>query len=620
MSEDSNQIQSLYAIPFIERINQELTHLDTWWTAVSLVGKVNHQDVGGHFLQTLSEAQEQFQALRRDFVHQLAQITQQNINTTLSLRAQALVDLLFRNLFERTADVAFLAQDPTVAELCCSEPNSNHPYLETYCKLYTVYQNVAIFNDQLVLIASAHNINTQKLDQSKLSAALTQSTYCEWHAPSMTIHNATAIYYAHVIEHEGQKQGVLLLEFNLQAELDEIESFLTRENTDYRLGLLSKEGDIWNKHKLNAHATLTIEKNRISLSKSFASFQGYMGLPWRASASLSISHVVSNNEDNGKIRLNSTLFPSGLYQIQKLSDFSLLLVILNGKIISLQRNAQAFLPILEDFQRIGKSINGCLSSTIGRIFMLNYDRIQTETRFSSQLAAEFFSRSFYERANDCRWWALNQSLIQNISQAQYAVAAEVLTNIHQLYTVYKSLVIYNLSGDMIANSQLNTGLHTSPDHLQQDMIARLEPLNYLAIAHTDSDNQDTFSFYAPIRTENEVSAIMSITFDTEAQLAMMLTDVLPKQSDGQTNNAWAAFATEHSIIAHTTHTPDSIKHHVWQQLGSQHALAMGETKLLEVHIDDQLRCIAITRCAPYREFLQQTGFSTPIFAIVGQTI
>lgn len=117
MSTNTEEIQSIYSIPFIDKINQELTYLDTWWTAVSLVGKINRHDDGGHFLQTLSEAQTQFQSLRNDFIHQLARITKQNIETTLSLRAQALVDLLFRNLFERTADVAFLAQDPSVAAL-----------------------------------------------------------------------------------------------------------------------------------------------------------------------------------------------------------------------------------------------------------------------------------------------------------------------------------------------------------------------------------------------------------------------------------------------------------------------------------------------------------------------
>ncbi len=620
MPVNSNQVQALYAIPFIARINRELTHLDTWWTAVSLVGKVNHQDVGGHFLQTLSEAQEQFQALRQDFVHQLAQITHQNIDTTLSLRAQALVDLLFRNLFERTADVAFLAQDPTIADLCHVQLSDYHPYLQTYCGLYSVYQNVAIFNDTLTLMARARNLTEQRIDKSKLMEALAQSGYCEWHAPSMSNLNTASIYYAHAIEKNGKKEGVLLLEFNLQEELHEIEMFLTKENPDYLLALSGENSTVWNKHNLNTHQTLEINKNSAALSKSFSSFQGYAGLPWQATVSLPITSAISDKNDDNGIRLNSTLFPSGLYHIQKLSDFSLLLVILNGKIISLQRHAQAFLPILEDFQRIGKSINACLSGTIKRIYMLNYDRIQTEMRFSSQLAAEFFSRSFYERANDCRWWSLNPDLMLHISQNQHQKLSTVLTDIHTLYTVYQSLIIYNPAGEIMATSALNTTNQTTTNKLDFSVMTCLEPLTYHAVAHADVNNQDTFSFYTAIHINNEMNAILSITFDAKTQLTMMLTDVLPTQNHECTHQNWAAFATQVGVIAQTEHTPNSIKEQTWLQLEYPQNLAIGETKLIEKHINGQRYCIAMTRSAPYREFLLQTGFDHIVFAIVGQVI
>lgn len=34
---------------FVHDIDNELTRLDTWWTAVSSVGKVNHHEVGFNF-------------------------------------------------------------------------------------------------------------------------------------------------------------------------------------------------------------------------------------------------------------------------------------------------------------------------------------------------------------------------------------------------------------------------------------------------------------------------------------------------------------------------------------------------------------------------------------------
>lgn len=66
----------------------------------------------------------------------------------------------------------------------------------------------------------------------------------------------------------------------------------------------------------------------------------------------------------------------------------------------------------------------------------------------------------YERANDCRWWALHshfRSLLssEEITQADRQKMELILRYIHSLYTVYSKLFIFDHNGEIIASSTIS---------------------------------------------------------------------------------------------------------------------------------------------------------------------
>jgi len=67
-------------------------------------------------------------------------------------------------------------------------------------------------------------------------------------------------------------------------------------------------------------------------------------------------------------------------------------------------------------------------------------------------------RNLYERANDCRWWALTTKfrilLDKNPKTKDHLkMMADILVYIHELYTVYDCLFIYDDKGKVIALSK-----------------------------------------------------------------------------------------------------------------------------------------------------------------------
>jgi hypothetical protein len=79
-----------------------------------------------------------------------------------------------------------------------------------------------------------------------------------------------------------------------------------------------------------------------------------------------------------------------------------------------------------------------------------------DSRFLASLAIELLARNFYERANDCRWWALNATLGGRLAGAPDCTdeaATRVLRHINSLYTVYHAIVLFDSQQRIVASSR-----------------------------------------------------------------------------------------------------------------------------------------------------------------------
>ncbi|MDP1864634.1 MAG: hypothetical protein Q8K52_12095 [Thiobacillus sp.] len=158
----------------------------------------------------------------------------------------------------------------------------------------------------------------------------------------------------------------------------------------------------------------------------------------------------------------------------------------------------------------------------------------------SHLLVDLLDRNLYERANDCRWWALTPAL-RNALAAPVQTDAMVkdingiLTYINSLYTVYTRIFVYDTSGRIIAITHLAqkgedramVGTSIGPVTLQSVMALSGEQDYHVApFAPTPLyDALPTYVYHAAIRHPDNPKTIVGgigIVFDAAPEFSAML--------------------------------------------------------------------------------------------------
>jgi len=161
----------------------------------------------------------------------------------------------------------------------------------------------------------------------------------------------------------------------------------------------------------------------------------------------------------------------------------------------------------------------------------------------ASLGMEYLARNLYERANDCRWWALNGTLIGALTGREGcdpAAASAVLAHINSLYTVYHSIVLFDSERRVVAVSREDqAGLvgtrieeqwsaHTLT--LSDSQSYTVSPFQ----TSTFANEQSTLIYAAALRGQDRrVVGGVAVVFDTAPQLKAMLLDVLPRDERGE---------------------------------------------------------------------------------------
>lgn len=120
-----------------------LGSLNTWWDKVALIGKINSLNVPQSLLINMLDTKTEFAELQATLIDNLLTEQVQQRHRRNSAIAQVLVDIPIRNLFERTADVGFLATDADLtAFLSATSPKEQdrdtvHQRLQAYAAKYT---------------------------------------------------------------------------------------------------------------------------------------------------------------------------------------------------------------------------------------------------------------------------------------------------------------------------------------------------------------------------------------------------------------------------------------------------------------------------------------------------
>jgi chemotaxis signal transduction protein len=169
-----------------------------------------------------------------------------------------------------------------------------------------------------------------------------------------------------------------------------------------------------------------------------------------------------------------------------------------------------------------------------------------DNQFHAALAIDIMDRNLYERANDCRWWALASVFADLLSRAQLSeqdvrTISSILRTINGLYTVYSNLMVFDGAGRIVASSS-PAGADLAGTTLSDEWVARILALRDAqgyAVSSFDPSplyqDRPTYIYGAAIRTPERPQAVggVAIVFDSEPQFAAMLKDALPRDGAGE---------------------------------------------------------------------------------------
>lgn len=99
----------------VARCEQSLQELNQMWRIIEASAKMNCPAEAKSILPTMAATRSGFSRLERELVSSLAHEKVRNVLAEIGTKARYVIDIVVRNLFERTADVGFLATD---RELC----------------------------------------------------------------------------------------------------------------------------------------------------------------------------------------------------------------------------------------------------------------------------------------------------------------------------------------------------------------------------------------------------------------------------------------------------------------------------------------------------------------------
>ncbi|MET0535554.1 MAG: chemotaxis protein CheW [Steroidobacter sp.] len=563
----------------VEDYRARLASLQGSWDTLSLLSHLRGDgaDVSG--------TRHAFEALANDLVQSLSEETYKKAMLALKAKGQIAIDVIVRNLFERTADIGFLAIDDDIRDYLqqrrAEGANINalndrlRRRFREYVGKYSVYHDVVLLDAEgevLIRLDEKHQVarTSHGLLRETLS---TRQGYVETFGRVDLLPDADrSLIYSFRVADGSRTEGVLCLCFRFEDEVDGIFAKL-RADDDWTVfcfldaqGRVIASSDPW---QTPMGATLPIvldEGGRIirfagreylAVTRRTQGYQGYMGPGWYGHAMLPIEHAFEHETDESKavprellasLRESETIFSPALRKIPAQADAiqrELNRAVWNGNVrlaSSTDSGSDFTKVLLREIGNAGRRTQETFERSISELQETVISSILDDAQLLASLAVDVLDRNLYERANDCRWWALNGALSGHLS-GQSAdntrSATEILRHINSLYTVYHDIVLFDASGRIVATSNPShaskVGRVISAPWIPATLELR-DSQQFAVSAFAPSDlygEQHTLIYSAAVRNESRrVVGGIAIVFDSTPQFKAMLRDALPRNESG----------------------------------------------------------------------------------------
>ncbi|MDR3394854.1 MAG: chemotaxis protein CheW [Parasulfuritortus sp.] len=644
----------------VEEYREELGQLQASWDTLTLLGQLSGT-AGG-----MNGTREAFARLTGALLDHLALETSNKTRADLRAKTQNAIDILVRNLFERTADIGFLAADDDVGDFLAdpdADPSAMQERFKEYVAKYSVYSDIVLF-DQSGNIRARLKDTPAQMSQCPLitEAMATASPYVEYYGEADFLRpgQQRLVYACRVKDKGGEAAGVLALVFRLDNEMRGIFSKLVQPDDWTVLSCVTPEGVVIASSSaiqlpvgaqlpvlaLSATGELVRFAGRqyLAVSCQTHGYQGYMGPGWIGVGLLPVEFAFDRDDSTLLSNIDATVMDAVMQhpdffseelrniprQAEKIQQ-DLNCSVWNGSVRQVDNkrdNANFSKILLWEISNTGRKTQSVFEQSISNLHQTVVATILQNSLSRASFAIDVMDRNLYERANDCRWWALNATFRRVLAQSvinpsDAALCAEVLVYINNLYTVYENLILFDARGKVIAVSK--------PEYrelvgrlLNEEWVGRsLLILTSQGYAVSDFvptplyDNRPTYLYAAAVRHPDGNSTVggVGIVFDAALQFEAMLNDAMPRDDTGNVvKDAFALFARRDGKIIASTDKRFEVGKHFGHDAGVS-GLASGKGHSRIIAIDGHHFAVGAAMSAGYREYKTSDGYLNDISAV-----
>jgi chemotaxis signal transduction protein len=599
---------------------EALAALSGTWDTLALLAHLSNLKAD------MSEVRASFGHLTDELLVCLAEEMLALADGTLGHQARIAVDVLTRNLFERTADIGFLATDLGVVDACVANDPAVfaalRERLRAYAARYTVYRDIVLMApDGQVLTRLVDGFGGRSTSALVGNALSSQGGFVETFATTDFCGGEQALTYAWRVEQGGRPVGVLALVFDLEREAamiferlasrDEVLAFVDARQ---RVVVSNDPARLPPGHRLALRAGAASLRlggvTHLVAQRHGQPYQGYPGPGWSTVALAPVELAFGEDADgtaqagfSGENVFSRRLLdvPMRAREIQRRLDR----MVWNGRIHQANESNAFSRSLLEEIAATGRKTKDVFERASSELLTTVAAGLLGEARFLADLSVDVLDRNLYERANDCRWWATSPVLATMDADA----ARKTLAHINGLYTVYANVLLFDAQGVVIAASR-DTSVEGRRlgNAWAADCLQLREPMRYVVSPFEASElygDAGTYVYAAAVLAGGSAVGGVALVFDSTPQFEAMLRAALP----GMAGSVAAFCRPDGAVISRTGELPVTLP-------ASVLSLAPGES--WSGVLTEAGRCFVVGASAGsgYREFKTSDGYDEPVIGVV----
>lgn len=660
----SSLIPYIKHMELVDEYREELVGLSKSWDNLSLLSYFVNNSTN------INETKENFSKLTNNLLNHLSNELLEKTIRQIGFKSQISIDILIRNLFERTADIGFLATDNDIREFVI---NNSARYDETfkenakilrerfleYTQKYSVYYDIVLFNTSgKVLVKLDMDNYVDKSADVIIKQALDSNDYVEsFKYHDFVPYRDKSLVYASKVTKDNNPDsetiGVLALCFRFKDEMRGIFNNLKNDKNKECLTILDKDGivlassdpfhidlgsqleiDLKNKYSLVTHGGRDYIVNTCKTN----GYQGYMGQEWYGHIMLPLECAFVPEDDD--LNIDHSILLAILQEGQGFSDeikqvpieanniqTNLNRLVWNGNV---KKSANSTSDDVKNFARAllnEISLTGEKTKQIFDLSIANLTKtiILNNVTYTSSLMVDIMDRNLYERANDSRWWALTQDFKNILSSNELDIKdhpklTEILKYINNLYTVYTNLFIYDKNGIIVAvsNDKEKDKIGVKLGDSVVRNTQKIEDSNdYFVSDFTTTklyNDESTYTYFAKITQDEQCVGGIGVVFDSKVEFKAMLEESIPNFKHNNNEKRFAVLADKNGHVISSTNDDINIGE-VLNIDKKFFNLLNGESKSEIIVYKGNYYAIGVTCSKGYREYKIKDKYKNDVFAI-----